>query len=297
MIPEQIKIGERSGTAVYLNDEWNVVPKETASLARVLFDDGGTAFFRVSQARAASRRAEGPLHRAADKFAPRLEVAVRLAFALGRKAIGRSRDTERAVKAIRESLEDTLPKVLRKVHAAGGEAASGMLRTAEFRAAKREDRKVKKVGSLAFTFDSASEEAISWADKHAAELIDGITETSREAINNAIAEALESGTDPYDEIFEAVGDEDRAQLIAHHEVMLAVHEGQREAWRQATDAGLLTGTERPVWIVTGDEKVCPICEKLEDQTRELDGKYETEDGEFDGPPAHPRCRCTEGLSY
>lgn len=240
---------------------------------------------------------ETKLHALADSLSPKIEVAIRLAFALGRRAIGRSKDADKAVKAIRRSLSATLPKLLRKAYVAGGDAGAGMLRTSEaFRAAKRADFKEQRKGSVVFTFDAASDEAISWADRHAAELIDGITETSRQAINNAIAEALEEGTDPYDEILEAVGDPVRARRIAHHEPMLAVHEGQREAWRQAVDEGLLTGRERPTWIVTGDEKVCPICLGLEDKTRSIDGEYEFDGEEYSGPPAHVGCRCTEGLT-
>ena len=551
-------IDDRRGEAVYLNDAWEPVAPNRATLAKVMFEDGSVAFYKVSQGdvRAAAAK-ETALHRTADRLAPRLEVAIRLAFALGRRAIGRSRDAERAVKAIRTSLEDTLPKVLRKVYAAGGEVAAGTLRTAEWdeskhprdeqgrfvyhgtaasnidsirekgltptenplnfhhieeasryyagdkgvmlrirvsdlparttydpltsrswtmtsvpsdkievetekgkwiplrklrtaefdpnqprdeggrwtdgeqegaavvhfnvpenfkledaeydvntrfprdkmvvanvdlsllppsypkdrrvsemmdairqgakfppitieqypdklnildgwtrvaalrelsiagkvpavirlygddsplpegvivdakrtanlragkdkklrgaelRTAKRDDQRKRRVGPLAFTFDSASDEAIAWADRHAAELIDGITETSREAINNAIAEALEHGTDPYEEILEAVGDEARARLIAHHEVMTAVHEGQREAWRQATDEGLLSEGLKRTWIATPDGKLCAICEGLDGKTADLDGEYE---GGIDGPPAHVACRCTEGLA-
>lgn len=147
---------------------------------------------------------------------------------------------------------------------------------------------------LDFKFDVTNQDAVDWADKHAAELIDGISETSREAINNAIADALETGDleDALDEIFAAVGDKDRAERIARHETMMAASEGQRQAWAQAVDEGELTGDERRVWITVGDDKVCPICEGLDGQEADLDGEYE---GGYNGPPAHPLCRCTEGI--
>lgn len=190
-------------------------------------------------------------------------------------------------------------KIDGRIHGLGTEWAvldPSAVQKQKLRTLKKGDQFPQRRGPISFTFDAASEEAISWADKHAAELIDGISETTREAINNAIAESLEEGTDPYDAILEAVGSPERARRIAHHEPMLAVHEGQREAWRQAVDDGLLPADAEATWIVTGDDKVCPICVGLEDQTRGIDGEYEFDGEEYSGPPAHVGCRCTEGLT-
>jgi SPP1 gp7 family putative phage head morphogenesis protein len=144
------------------------------------------------------------------------------------------------------------------------------------------------------TFDSGSDAAVSWADQHAAELIDNISENSREDIGNAIAAAIEDGdlSGAMDDILDAVGDKTRAELIARTEIMRAVNAGQREAWNQAVDDGLLTGDEQRTWIATDDELTCPICNDLDGETIGLDEQYS--DGS-DGPPAHPRCRCTEGI--
>lgn len=138
------------------------------------------------------------------------------------------------------------------------------------------------------TFDSGSEAAVDWADRHAAELIDTISENSREDISNAIASALEDGSldDALDEILAAVGDKTRAELIARTEIMRAVNAGQREAWDQAVEEGLLSGDEQRSWIATDDELTCPICGALDGETIGLDAQYS--DGS-DGPPAHPRC--------
>ncbi len=173
------------------------------------------------------------------------------------------------------------------------ERKSKRLRASELRVAKKSDTPSTKIN---IRFDSSNPRAVDWADRHAAELIDGISETTREDINNAIADALERGSidDAYDEILAAVGDADRAELIARNEVMRAASEGQRMAWAEATDEGLLTGDEKRTWIAVGDGKVCPICEDLDGATADLDGEYPGEGG--DGPPAHVSCRCTEGLS-
>jgi hypothetical protein len=47
MIPEPITINGKSGTVVYLDNKWHPVPPEQATMARVLFDNGSSAFFTV----------------------------------------------------------------------------------------------------------------------------------------------------------------------------------------------------------------------------------------------------------
>lgn len=251
---------------------------------------------------------EGPLHRVADSHVAKLEVAVLHAFARARKAMrstitSQHTDTSEALAVLREELEAILPRMLRQVYIDGGETAAEMLRKQlrnagdyeghQLRGAKAPDRP-----RIDFEFDVASQAAIDWADKHAGELIDGISETSREAINNATAELLETGdwSEALDEILAAVGDPDRARLIARNESMIAVHEGQREAWDQAVESGLLEGDEEREWIVVGDEKVCPICQSLEGKTAKIGQSYISDEGEaYEGPPAHVSCRCSEGL--
>ena len=148
---------------------------------------------------------------------------------------------------------------------------------------------------IRFRFDGASPEAIEWAKKHAGELAEQISETSHDAIKRAIADLLVTGDfeQAREEILEAVGDETRADLIVRHETMVAVSEGQRQAWDQAVDKGLLSGDEKRTWLVVGDDKVCPECEALDGTVADLQGTYP---GDVIGPPLHPRCRCTEGIT-
>lgn len=291
---QSITIGGRHGTVVYLNDNWEEVPEARATMARALFEDGSSAFYQVTQRRAARRRRpETAVHAAGDAHFATMKVTVDYAFATARAAIrgmaGRQPKeiADAAAKAVKKALGEVLPKQIRAVMAAGGEAAVGMLGDQSIRAAAAPKFKMR--------FDAASPEAVAWADRHAAELIDGISETTREDINNAIAEALERGDlrDAYDEILAAVGDSDRAELIARTEIMTAAHEGQRQAWDQAIEAGLLPKNVRRMWVATGDESVCPICEQLDGEIADLDGEYSDPGG--DGPPAHPNCRCTEGI--
>lgn len=48
MIPEPITLNGRTGTVVYLDAHWHPTTPDEASMARVLFDDGGTGFFTTS---------------------------------------------------------------------------------------------------------------------------------------------------------------------------------------------------------------------------------------------------------
>lgn len=245
---------------------------------------------------------ETALHEAADTEGKKFDAAVQFAFAKARAELKRLLRAKKVANytsvlgILKKSLADVLPSRLHALVVVGGHASAGMMRHAEeFRVARTPK---KRIGPFQMSFDGDNPEAVDWADKHAAELIDGILETTRERINNAVAEYLETRDWEtfYDEIVDSVG-EDRAYTIARHEPMVAVHEGQREAWAQAEDEGLLSGDEKVVWIITGDDKVCPTCLDLDGKTRDLDGVYTGSDGEtYDGPPAHVLCRCTEGIT-
>jgi SPP1 gp7 family putative phage head morphogenesis protein len=84
----------------------------------------------------------------------------------------------------------------------------------------------------------------------------------------------------------------RALLIARTETIRGSNEGQNQLWKQAVNAGQLPRNTNRVWITTEDERVCPTCSQLDGKTAKINGSFE---GKFDGPPAHPTCRCTTGL--
>ncbi len=138
-----------------------------------------------------------------------------------------------------------------------------------------------------------------WVKDHAGETIDGISEDTRAQIREVIEASFDEQFDVddlADEIADIIGDPARAELIARTEVMRASNEGQLEAWDQATDAGLLTGNEQKEWIVTPDDRLCPICEPMDGVTVPLDDDFDVDGDKVDAPPAHPNCRCTVGLT-
>lgn len=199
------------------------------------------------------------------------------------------------LQAMRQALRNSLPQALAEVlHESGHISyaklvgrlkANGKLRTAA----------TVKVGG----FDQADPGAVAWIEQHAAETIDGISETTRMEIRNLIEQAF---IDQFDvdqlteEIAAVIGDDIRAEEIARTETMTASNVGQQEAWRQAADDGLLTGQEKQEWIVTPDDRLCPDCEDVDGDQVGLDEQFHSEEfGDVDGPPLHPRCRCTVGI--
>jgi hypothetical protein len=84
---------------------------------------------------------------------------------------------------------------------------------------------------------------------------------------------------------------ERAETIARTETMTILNAGQELSWLQADDEGYFEGMDMErLWIVTPDEKLCEVCEPMTGVSVLLG-----EDFPIAGPPAHPRCRCTEGL--
>jgi SPP1 gp7 family putative phage head morphogenesis protein len=237
-------------------------------------------------------RPETLVHAAADKHLKKISVAVRYAFAAGRRALGHAGhpNVDAAANTVRLELMHVLRQPLLDTLAAGGNAALKMLPQA--RAAEE-----RALADAKFTmrFDVSDPEAIAWANEHAAELAHGISDTTRQRIAKAVADALAGdGIEAaYSEIEDAVGDADRAEMIARTETMTAANEGQRQGWDQAVESGLLTGDEKKEWIATGDSNVCPQCDELDGTVVGLDEEYPNDGG--DGPPAHPDCRCTEGI--
>lgn len=90
---------------------------------------------------------------------------------------------------------------------------------------------------------------------------------------------------------------DRAITIARTEIMFAANSGQRESWRQAQASGLLKPTQRRRWMITPDDRLCPLCRAMNGRTTLIGQPYRTPDGRFVlSPPLHPKCRCTDVLT-
>lgn len=88
----------------------------------------------------------------------------------------------------------------------------------------------------------------------------------------------------------------RAETISRTETIAATTQGQLEYWRQLIGGGVVDGAKaRKEWIVTPDDRLCPLCEPMAGVRVGVDESFETNAGTVDGPPLHPNCRCAVSL--
>ena len=92
----------------------------------------------------------------------------------------------------------------------------------------------------------------------------------------------------------------RALTIARTESIRASAEGQQELWRQAQAEGLLDTNEvRRKWLITADERLCPLCAPIPSSGLvELNEPFTAGNGaQIMSPPVHPNCRCAVRLVF
>lgn len=89
----------------------------------------------------------------------------------------------------------------------------------------------------------------------------------------------------------------RADTISRTEVARATGIGQTNFWRQMRDQGSLPPSANRVWITALDERACDFCRSMNGQVATIDGGWETPNGYMEYPQAaHPRCRCSSGIT-
>lgn len=87
----------------------------------------------------------------------------------------------------------------------------------------------------------------------------------------------------------------RARTIARTETIKAANRGQEAIWQQMTHDGLIPRGALKRWIVTPDDRLCPVCAAVGGQEVPLNDAFQTGYGPVQSPPAHPNCRCAMGL--
>jgi SPP1 gp7 family putative phage head morphogenesis protein len=253
----------------------------------------------------------------------------------GALATGRESDVITAfrkdTRALRESVTEGLRIEFLNILGAAGNVtvAFGIIRSI-IRSASSAPIRVAERSPLGldFNFNTSSPAAIKWAEDNAAELVTAITDEQMIQVRAIVINGFKDGktpatlareirnvvglTDPQARKFSRILEQEgkskafayakkartqRSITIARTEVLKAANEGQRQAWSQARSAGLLTGQEARTWIVTYDERTCEICAPMDGQIVGLNEPFTLPDGSrVEGPPAHPRCRCGQGLT-
>lgn len=184
--------------------------------------------------------------------------------------------------------------------------------------------------SIGIGFKGTNPDAQKWAAKSAARRVVQINKTTRDGIAALIKRSIREGISPYDtgrlirpmiglderrvaavmnyrkglmdaggsmavidkavERYAAKKLRERAYTISRTEIMSALNEGAAEEARRAIRNGDISADYVKVWLVTEDERLCPVCAPLEDTTVPAAESFPSGD-----PPIHPACRCTFGL--
>lgn len=203
--------------------------------------------------------------------------------------------------------------------------------------AEQVERQILKRAGVVGRFDLVNPAAIDAATYRSSLLIRSITAETRAAVQQVIARSIATGVPPRiaalqirplvgltprqmatvanyrSQLLEAGASQtaaakaggkyakkllaDRANTIARTETIRASVDGQQDVWKSAKTEGLISADAEQQWIVADDERLCPICGALADQTAPIDGSFTMGSGSISGPPAHPRCRCALGLVY
>lgn len=90
----------------------------------------------------------------------------------------------------------------------------------------------------------------------------------------------------------------RALVIARHELLSAANAGQSQLWDASVKAGLLPSETKRQWILTPDDRLCPLCSQMRGEiaVTGMDQPWQTPRGPVLIPQQiHVQCRCAQGL--
>lgn len=137
-------------------------------------------------------------------------------------------------------------------------------------------------------FEQLNDRALQWATDNAADLVSGISDTTRDAVRDAVVSGLEDNlsTDEIADAIEGLGafSDARALLIAATEISGANSQGALQGYKAAADNGVNVMKE---WLPASDP--CDDCAANADAGPiALDDTFPSGD---DAPPGHPHCEC------
>lgn len=154
--------------------------------------------------------------------------------------------------------------------------------------------------SLRLAFDLDNPRAVKFLEKHAADMVTAINDTTRAEMRALLTQATEEGwsynqtakviRDRFDGFAESKPQEhiqSRAHLVAVTEARFGYERGNRDVAKSLADAGL---EMEKSWLTSGDDRVTDECMANEDEGWiPIDEQFPSGDDE---PPRFPGCRCT-----
>lgn len=141
-------------------------------------------------------------------------------------------------------------------------------------------------GRIAISLDQVHRRAAEWAQRHAGELVEQISENTRGMIRSAVVDAQLEGVNGSAELAErlmesAAFSKTRATRIATTEILNSNNAGSLEAYR-------LAGAWGKQWLPAID--ACPVClANAAEGPIALDKDFI---GGVSAPTQHPNCRCS-----
>ena len=219
-----------------------------------------------------------------------------------------------------------------------GATAEPLLASAFTRVADLAAREVAGEIGLELTFDAASERVLRIVREQTAAFVTEVSTQSRLAIRELVERSFREGLTPGElasrirshvgltrpqmaqldrlriDLLEAGVDRatiesmsadflrskirERAAVIARQESAVAANGGQQALFRQVEQSGLVQNVLKE-WIVTPDDRLCPICRPMNGQRVRVN---ETFVSPFNGarafhPPIHIQCRCASSLVF
>lgn len=134
--------------------------------------------------------------------------------------------------------------------------------------------------------------AAEWARNYTYELVRGINETTREALQAQISAFVETPGMTLGDLYAGLPfGQERAQQVAVTEVSRSYAAANQIAGEELKKEFPGVRVEKQ-WFVNEDDIQCEICGALADLPPvEINEKWTLNDEEYENPPAHPRCRC------
>ena len=130
--------------------------------------------------------------------------------------------------------------------------------------------------------------AADWARKYSYELVKGIDDTTRQALQSAISNFVETpGMTIGDTMNQLPFSGQRSVMVATTEITRAYAQANQLAGEDLSKAYPdVKVTKR--WFTNRDDLVCDICEPMNGEEVDIDEPFSSGD---DVPPAHVNCRC------